>query len=122
MMRRASSLISACCVLAACATSDKAPAAPGGAGANPFFTESPLLYQAPPFDRIHNGDYQPALDEGMKRQRAEIDSIAAQTAAPTFDNTIVAMEKSGRLLDRVGEVFNAVTGANTNDTLQQVQT
>ena len=89
---------------------------------NPFAAASPLFDQAPPFDRIHDADYQPALDEGMRRQIAEIAAIAADTAAPTFDNTILAMERSGVLLRRVLKVFNAITSANTDDSLQQVQT
>jgi len=88
---------------------------------NPFLERSTLLYQAPPFDRITNADYQPALEEGMKRHLAEIEQIANQSAPPTFDNTIVAMERSGELLTRVNKVFNAIISANTNDTLQKVQ-
>jgi len=89
--------------------------------ANPFFQPSPLLYQAPPFDRIHDGDYQPAIEEGMRQQLVEIHEIGDQSASPTFDNTIVAMEKSGELLTRVMKVFGAMTGANTNDALEHVQ-
>jgi peptidyl-dipeptidase Dcp len=88
---------------------------------NPFFQPSPLFDQAPPFNRIHDGDYQPALEEGMRQQLAEIHQIAAQQAAPTFDNTIVAMERSGALLTRAYKVFSAMTGANTNDTLERAQ-
>jgi peptidyl-dipeptidase Dcp len=89
---------------------------------NPFASASTLLDQAPPFDRIHDADYQPALEEGMRRQLAEVAAIAADTVAPTFDNTIVALERSGVLLSRVSKVFGAVTQANTDDTLQRVQT
>jgi len=89
---------------------------------NPFAEASPLLYQAPPFDRIRNPDYQPAIEEGMRRQLQDFDSIARQEAPPTFENTIVALERSGELLTRVLKVFGAVVGANTNDTLQRVQT
>jgi peptidyl-dipeptidase Dcp len=89
---------------------------------NPFAAASPLQYQAPPFDKIHDADYQPAIDEGMRQQLAEIHAIATDTAAPTFDNTIVAMEKSGALLRRVTKVFFALTQANTDDTLQEIQT
>ena len=96
-------------------------ATPPAARANPFFTPSALPFQAPPFNLIRDSDYQPAFEEGMRRQRAEIARIAANPAAPTFDNTIVAMEKSGRLLERVDEAFNAVSQANTDDTLQKVQ-
>jgi len=88
---------------------------------NPFFTASTLPYQAPPFDKIHDGDYQPAIDEGMKQQLAEIEKIADNPDAPTFENTFVAMEKSGVMLYRVMAVFGAVTGANTDDALQKVQ-
>jgi peptidyl-dipeptidase Dcp len=88
---------------------------------NPFYRESTLPYHAPPFDRIHDADYKPALEEGMRRQLSEIDSIANQSAAPTFENTIVAMERSGQLLTRVAKVFFALTSANTDDTLQAVQ-
>ncbi len=90
--------------------------------ANPFAQPSALAYQAPAFDRIRNADYQPAIEEGMRRQRAELDSIARQQASPTFENTIVALERTGELLTRVLKVFGAVVQANTNDTLQRVQT
>src|SRR3982750_3984571 len=92
-----------------------------GAAANPFFVESTLPYHAPRFDVIRNEDYQPALEEGMRQQLAEIDAIARQTGPPTFDNTIVAMEKTGAVLTRASKAFSRVIGANTNDTLQKVQ-
>src|ERR1700709_2094193 len=85
--------------------------------ANPFAQPSTLPYQAPDFRKIHDSDYQPAFTEGMKHQRAEMDAIAASSAAPTFDNTIAAMEKSGRMLDRVSQTFFDVQSANTNNTL-----
>ncbi len=112
--------------LAACSMNDKpVPPPPASvvqpAETNPFFVPSPLPFQAPQFDRIKDSDYQPAIEEGMKRQLAEVEDIANNPAPPTFDNTIVAMEKSGELLDRVQRVFNAVTAANTDDTLQKVQ-
>jgi peptidyl-dipeptidase Dcp len=88
---------------------------------NPFFSTSTLPFQAPPFDKIKDGDYQPAIEEGMKQHMAEIDKIANNPDAPTFENTFVAMEKSGAMLTRVLQVFGAVTGANTDDALQKVQ-
>lgn len=88
---------------------------------NPFSKASTLPFQAPPFDKIKNEDYEPALREGIKQQLNEIKTIADNAAAPTFENTLVALEKSGALLRRVNNAFNAVTGANTNDTLQQLQ-
>ena len=81
---------------------------------NPFFTESTLPFHAPPFDKIHDADYQPAIDEGMKQHLAEIEAIANDPAPPTFANTIEAMEKSGRLLGRVQRVFGGMAQANTN--------
>ncbi|MEO7062432.1 MAG: peptidyl-dipeptidase Dcp [Dokdonella sp.] len=88
---------------------------------NPFAKASTLPYQAPPFDKIKDTDYQPAIEAGMVEQRAEMEKIADNKAAPTFDNTIIAMEKTGALLQRVGQVFGGVAGANTNPTLQKVQ-
>jgi peptidyl-dipeptidase Dcp len=93
------------------------------APANRLFADpSPLPYHAPQFDRIKDSDFAPALAEAMTRQRAEIDAIANQKAPPTFDNTIAAMEKSGQMLDRVTDVFEHLAQANTNDTLQKVET
>jgi peptidyl-dipeptidase Dcp len=92
-----------------------------GQSSNPLFVESTLPFHAPRFDLIRNEDYQPALEEGMRQNLAEIDVIAKQTTPPTFDNTIVAMEKSGALLNRAAKTFFGVIGANTNDTLQKVQ-
>ncbi len=89
--------------------------------ANPFYAPSTLPFGAPPFDKIKDEDYQPAIEAGMAQQRAEIQAIADNPDAPTFENTIVAMEKTGRLLERVSYAFNGVTGANTNDTLQNIQ-
>jgi peptidyl-dipeptidase Dcp len=88
---------------------------------NPFYALSTLPFHAPPFDKIKDSDYQPAIEAGMAQQREEIKAIAASPAPPTFDNTIVAMEKSGRLFDRAMSAFNAVTGANLNPELQKVQ-
>ena len=72
---------------------------------NPFAAPSPLPFQAPPFDRIKDADYAPAIEEGMKRQLAEIEAIANDPAPPTFANTIEAMERSGELLTRAAKVF-----------------
>src|SRR4051812_27338180 len=78
---------------------------------NPLFRASTLPYQAPPFDRLKDSHYRDALEEGMRRQQAEIAAIANQTAAPTFENTLVAMEHSGDLLTRSAKVFFALTQA-----------
>src|SRR5580658_6593415 len=84
---------------------------------NPFEVSSTLPFQAPRFDIIKDSDYQPAFDEAIKRQLAEVDAIANSSAAPTFDNTIVALERSGRMLDRVNATFTAVVQANSNTEL-----
>jgi peptidyl-dipeptidase Dcp len=110
---------SSCAPVAARTASTPAPVL--AAGSNPFFVESTLPYHAPRFDVIRNEDYQPALEEGMRQQLAEIDAIAKQMQPPTFNNTIVAMEKSGAPLTRASKAFFGVIGANTNDTLQKVQ-
>lgn len=88
---------------------------------NPFYAASTLPFQTTPFDKITDADYEPAFDEGMKQHLAEIQKIANNPEAPTFDNTFVAMEKSGAMLHRVMAAFGAVAGANTDDTLQKVQ-
>ncbi len=88
---------------------------------NPFFEPSKLPFQAPPFNEIKDSDYKPAIEEGMKQQLEEIKKIADNPATPTFENTMVALEKSGQMLDRVNLVFNAVTSANTDSVLQKVQ-
>ena len=86
-----------------------------------FMAPSPLFLQAPQFDRISDADFQPALEAGMSEELAQMQRIAADPAPPTFDNTIVAMERAGQTLKRVDRVFSALSQANTNDTLQAVQ-
>ena len=93
----------------------------GFTSANPFYAESALPFHAPPFDRIKESDYQPAIEAGMREQIAEVETIANQTSAPTFDNTIVPMERSGALLTRATKVFFALTSANTDSVLQRIQ-
>jgi peptidyl-dipeptidase Dcp len=100
------------------ATDASAAAAPAD---NPLFVASTLPFQAPPFDKLKDADYQPAIEEGMKQHLAEIRKIADNTEAPTFENTIEAMERSGELLTRAANVFFMLTGANTNDTLQAAE-
>ena len=88
---------------------------------NPFFQPSTLPFQAPPFDRIKDEDYQPAIEAGMAEQLSEIEAIADNPEPPTFNNTLVAMEKTGRLLQRVLAVFGGVSKANTNPALLKVR-
>lgn len=101
---------------------DAVSASSAPARENPFFHASTLPFQAPPFDEIREADFRPAIEEGMRRELAEVDSIANQSAPPTFENTIAALERSGELLARVGNVFFGLTQANTNDNLQAIQT
>jgi len=89
--------------------------------ANPFADTSKLAYQTPDFDKIKDNDFEPALEEGMKIQLAEIEKIADNSAAATFENTLLEMEKSGQMLSRANNVFNLMTGANTNPGLQKIQ-
>lgn len=91
------------------------------ASVNPLFEESDLFLQYPPFDQISNSHYGPAFERGMAEELAEIEAIASQTAAPGFENTIVAMELSGQLLDRAARVFYAMASAHTNDDIQALQ-
>lgn len=102
----------------AAGTADAAAPEPGE---NPFFTVSPLPYHAPQFDLIENAHFQPAIEEGMRRQLEEVEAIAQSGEPPTFANTVEALERTGALLSRTMRVFSAVVQANTNDTLQQVQ-
>jgi len=88
---------------------------------NPLLTPSPLPFGAPPFDKIQDGDFVPAFDAGMKAQAGEMDAIASNPSPPTFENTLVAMERSGQLLDRVNAIFNGLTSTNTNPALQKIQ-
>jgi len=89
--------------------------------ANPLLTPSTLPFEAPPFDRITTSDFLPAFEAGMTEHLVEIDAIANNPAAPTFENTLAALEKSGTTLTRVQLAFNAITSANTNDELQKLQ-
>jgi peptidyl-dipeptidase Dcp len=101
-----------------------APAFAAGAEfgpSNPFYAASTLPFQAPPFDKIKDSDYQPAIEAGMAQQLVEMKAIADNPAPPTFENTLVAMEKTGQLFSRVMMVFNGVTGANMDPELQKVQ-
>ncbi len=88
---------------------------------NPFYEQSNLPFQAMPFDKIKNEDFVPAFEAGMKDKLDEIQKIADNPEAPTFDNTFLALEKSGRLLTRVSNAFFLLSGANTNPDLQKIE-
>jgi peptidyl-dipeptidase Dcp len=89
---------------------------------NPFAKPSTLPFQAPRFDVIKDSDYEPALLAGIAQQRREVLAIANNPAPANFDNTLVALERSGELLERAQLAFSAVSGANTDDALQAVDT
>lgn len=91
------------------------------ASANPFFAESSLPFALPPFDQIDDAHYRPAFERGMADQLVEIEAIANTADTPTFENTVVQMERSGRLLTRVANVFFGLTSADTNDVLDAIE-
>lgn len=88
---------------------------------NPFYTESSLYMKYPEFDKIKNKHYTPAFEKGMADHMAEMETIANHNVNPTFNNTIMAMETSGALLDRVSTVFFSLTSANTNDEMEKIR-
>ncbi|WP_052422581.1 M3 family metallopeptidase [Nonomuraea candida] len=88
---------------------------------NPFFAPSGLPYELPPFADIREEHYLPAFERGMAEQLAEVDAIASSSEPPTFDNTIAALERSGRILDRTATVFFSVSASNTTDGLMEIE-
>lgn len=95
--------------------------APAVAASNPLFVKSSLQYEAPEFDKIKLTDYVPAFERGMKDQLAEVDAIANNPEAPTFENTVVAMEKTGEILGRTASTFFNLTGTISNDEIRAIQ-
>jgi peptidyl-dipeptidase Dcp len=89
---------------------------------NPFDRPSPLPFELPPFDRIRDADYAPAFEAGMRQQLKEAAAIAHNAQPPTFENTVVALERSGRVLDRVGNVFYNLNSCNTDPEMQKIDT
>jgi peptidyl-dipeptidase Dcp len=89
---------------------------------NPLLEPSMLPYQMPPFDRIRVSDYVPAFDEAMREQLREVAAIAHNPKPPTFGNTIVALDRSGQALQRVGFIFDELNSNNTNDEMQKIDT
>src|ERR1019366_806014 len=124
VLRMARMMLAGAVALGAGGASAMGQAAAGQAAAfgpgNPFYAASTLPYHAPPFDKIKDTDYQPALEAGMAEQLKEVEAIANNPTPPTFENTLVALEKSGQLYERVQEVFDGVTQANTNPALDEV--
>jgi peptidyl-dipeptidase Dcp len=115
------------CAAFACALSDPIEEAAAATdqkimNANPLASPSPLQFEAPPYDRLKDSAYRAAIESAMKRQRAEIKAIDADKAPPTFDNTIVALERSGIDLTRVTKIFFNLTSSNNNPRLQAIKT
>jgi len=90
------------------------------ASSNPFMKPYGTLYDVPPFDNITNADFIPAIKEGINQQQEQIDKIGNNDEAPTFENTIEALEFSGKLLTRVNNVFSNLRSSNTNEELQAI--
>ncbi len=118
MFKKTAMVVTALLVLAACKNNKNNKES---THENPFMQPSELAFEAPPFDQIETSDFMPAFQKGMAEHLKEIEKIAGDTAAPTFENTLVAMEKSGQLLSRVDQVFGLLTSANTNPELQEIQ-
>jgi peptidyl-dipeptidase Dcp len=89
---------------------------------NPFLVESALPYHLPPFDKIKDAHFVPAIEAGMREELKEVDAIAGDSAKPTFDNTVVALERTGRLLDRAERTFSNLNACNTNPAMQKIET
>jgi peptidyl-dipeptidase Dcp len=87
---------------------------------NSLLTESSLPYHVPPFDKIKDEHFVPAIEEGMREQLKEVQAVANNSERPTFDNTIVALERTGRLLDRAERTFSNLNACNTNPALQKI--
>ena len=105
----------------AAATTKEAGTTPMAAD-NPFAHPSPLPFELPPFDKIHDADYPAAFEAGMRTQLKEVAAIARNPKPATFENTIVALERSGRLLDRVATVFFNLNSCNTDPKMQEIDT
>ena len=88
---------------------------------NPFLTESTLPYGVPDFSKIKTSDYLPAFEKGIEQKRAEIDSIVNNTDSATFENTILALEESGKTLDRVSNVFFALVSADKTPEIGEIE-
>ncbi|MCX5741250.1 MAG: dipeptidyl carboxypeptidase II, partial [Proteobacteria bacterium] len=97
------------------------PVKPAPPAVNPLLTKSTLYLQAPPFDQIREEHYMPAFTQGMAEHDAEVRAIADATAPATFDNTIVALEKSGQTLTRVSHVFFQMAQSTTNPNIQKIE-
>src|SRR5438477_10095086 len=122
-----SALLLGCAIITPCRAAKPSPSSSPSdsrkkpdmtAAANPLLTESTLPFNLPPFDKIKDEHFQPALEQGIAEEEKEADAIAKETAQPTFENTVVALEKSGLLLARARRVFSNFGACNTNPAIQ----
>jgi len=103
------------------ATEKSSPTKKKSMRANPLLSESALPFHMPPFDKIRNEDFAPAYEKGMAEELKQMEKIAKNPEKPTFENTIVAMERAGVLLDRVDRIFSNLAACNTNPKLQEIE-
>ena len=87
---------------------------------NPFFTDYETPFQIPPFEEIKMEHYKPGFEQGMKEHLDEINDITANTEAATFENTFAALERTGKTLDKVSDVFFNLLSSNTNDQMDSL--
>src|SRR5438105_5278012 len=117
-LMRFAHFFTACALLSAAQITAVSAAAPVD---NPLLKESALPYHYPPFDKIKDAHFVPAIEAGMREQLKEVDLVANNSEKPTFENTVVALERTGRLLDRAEPTFSNLNSCNTNPTLQKIE-
>src|SRR5437660_3281820 len=117
-LMRFAHFFTACALLSAAQITAVSAAAPVD---NPLLKESALPYHYPPFDKIKDAHFVPAIEAGMREQLKEGDLVANNSEKPTFENTVVALERTGRLLDRAEQTFSNLNACNTNPTLQKIE-
>src|SRR5213083_1254118 len=117
-LMRFAHFFTACALLNAAQITAVSAAAPVD---NPLLKESALPYHYPPFDKIKDAHFVPAIEAGMREQLKEVDLVANNSEKPTFENTVVALERTGRLLDRAEQTFSNLNACNTNPTLQKIE-
>ena len=114
-------IIAAGLLMPACTKKSDTPAEGAATVKNPFFADYNTPYNVPTFDLIKAEHFVPAFEEGMQQHKADIDAIVENTEAPNFENTIVALDRSGKLLSKVSPVFYGLSSANTNDDIKKIQ-
>ena len=122
MLLAAAGALAVACAATAPAAAETKDAGKSAMADNPFAAPSTLPFELPPFDRIHDADYTPALEAGMREELREVETIAHDPRPPTFRNTIVALERSGQLLERVTTTFSSLNACNTDAQMQKIET